>query len=601
MTPPSPFSAPLSRSQICIRALLLALIIAIAAGCAPTSTISRSTEQAPILRTEKQQKSLPNGQGLAVVSLPNNSTDVEDFSPTEPEQTVAQEVAELGKLGRWEEGSPEEISTGLSVDSDFPVTLNRQVQFYLDFFQNKQSQAFTTWLSRSTRYMPMIRQQLQEAGLPLDLAYLPMIESGYSLIAYSSAGAVGPWQFMEATARQYGLRIDSHVDERRNPEAATKAAVQFLSELYDEFGSWHLAVAAYNAGGGTLRRAMRKTMSSNFWTIAQSEYLADETKLYVPKLIAAIIVAKNPEKYGFTNLDYQEPIAYDTIEVPPTTAVKAVALAGDLPTESVRDLNRELRKGLSPPGEIYQLKIPVGSGDAILANLSRVRGIEKTVFKDHRVQKNDTLSSVCKNYELDKITLLKANNLRKSKLTPGQVLRIPQQVTEYELLSKEEFASALAAPTGDKLVLHRIHKGETISAIAVKYGVSSTQIAQWNSMANLNRIREGQLLSLYIANSTSTQVTGQLAAVTKTPTGSSPRVITATVMKRKPGQIQTASRKINEPRLTLYQVQNGDSLWEIARRYKLSLEDIKAWNHLKDDAIRPGKRLILKTTEDIGA
>ena len=267
------------------------------------------------------------------------------------------------------------LSTGEEVESyDFPLTMNDQVEYYLDFFTNRHRKTFARWLARSSRYLPMIKEEFAKAGLPLDLAYLPMIESGFNTTVSSRASAVGTWQFMRATGQNYGLTVNNYVDERRDPVKSTKAAAAYLSKLYKDFDSWHLAVAAYNAGEGKIKKAMKQSDTDDFWEIAQSQYIHSETKLYVPQLIAAIMIAKDPEKYGFDNIDYDEPLEYETVHVPRGTPIKAVALACNLPDEEILVLNRHLSKAITPPSEAdYPLRVPPGKKDLVDKNLPRVR------------------------------------------------------------------------------------------------------------------------------------------------------------------------------------------------------------------------------------
>ncbi len=511
-------------------------------------------------------------------SSPTNASDVAtdtgDADPDhlitpEPESTLQEEIEELTQLGPWEEGEkpPEE-----TVQYDFPVTVNRQVEFYLDLFQNRQRDVFARWLRRSGRYLPMIRERLARAGLPQDLAWLPMIESGFVTRARSRAGAVGPWQFMKSTARHYGLTVNRYVDQRRDPVAATDAAILFLRELYEDFGSWPLAVAAYNAGAGTIRRAMRKSGATTFWEIARTRYLRTETKRYVPKLIAAIIIAKQPEKYGFADIDYDPPLTYETVEVPRWTPLGAVAVASGTDLDHLRELNPELRQKTTPPDRPYTLKVPPGTAKRVASTLPKVRAVVRTTYATHVVGRGDTIDKVCRRYQIDKLTLLKANDLRKTKLIPGRRLRIPVQRTEYRIVD------AAHPPAAGELVMHRVRPGETLGSIARKYHVTIAQLVSWNGIENPNRIRAGSRLALYLAGDDDTS--GKPILVTE---------------KRKQRPKATA------PRITYYRVKRGDSLWKIARRFKVSTEAIRAWNNLKGSLIHPGTRLLLKLPADIDA
>jgi len=511
----------------------------------------------------------------------------------EPELTFDQELKDLKQLGQWEEGAPPQDIAEDVAASDFPITINRQVEYYLDFFQNKHRRPFAKWLARSGRYRPMIEKQLREAGLPRDLAYLAMIESGYNTRAYSKAKAVGLWQFIKPTGRNYDLAINSYVDERRDAEKSTRAAVAYLSGLYQEFGSWYLAVAAYNAGEGKIRRAISKYNTTNFWELAQGSYLRLETKKYVPKLIAAILIAKAPEKYGFHDISYAEPLAYETVEVPRWTALKAVALATDVDFDELRELNRELTMQFTPPHKtVYPLKVPAGKGDLLLANLPRVHATVNTSFKTHIVRAGESIDSVCRRYGLTRTIILKSNNLRSARLQPGQRLRIPFHATNYELLPEGVVAPSFAMADGNSgdFILHKVHPGETISGLATLYNVPSHMIAGWNNIKNISRIRAGQQLALYV-RSPEIQVEEKKAAGRKT---AAVKQIVATAAKIQSSRAVAGVLENPGMEVSYYQVRNGDSLWDIARRFGHSTEDIRRWNNLDNDQIHPGDRLLLK-------
>jgi membrane-bound lytic murein transglycosylase D len=512
--------------------------------------------------------------------------------PLELEQSTALELEGLQSLGQWEEGQPADDTVEAEIEYDFPITINRQVEYYLDFFQNRNREVFTRWLERSGAYRAMIEEHLQEAGLPRDLVYLAMIESGFSQTARSKAKAVGMWQFIKGTANNYGLKVNSYVDERRDFVKSTKAAVEYLSDLYAEFGSWYLAVAGYNAGEGKIRRAIQKHNSTNFWELAQGSYLKLETKRYVPKLIAAIIIAKNPEKYGFTDVRYQDPFAYETIETPRWTSLKAVALACDVDVTEMQNFNRELLKPFTPPDSTtYSLKLPVGKQAVAEKNLSRVHAVVSTNYKTHVVQGKETLDSVCRKYGLTKTIMLKANNLQKAKLSPGQRLRVPYRTTQYELLPEGGSASRLlaASDSGENLILHKILPGETVLGLAERYNVPAHLIAGWNDLKDISRIRAGQQLAIYTQNGDDAWATaGNAASQTKAEQKTATR---SGAQEQELGDVLPSGESGKE--MMNYLVRRGDSLWTIARKFEISVDEIRSWNNLGGNLIWPGTRLLI--------
>lgn len=540
------------------------LLLAFAAGCAPTHEVVYQ----PL-----------DSARYAKVNFDQRKNIVIEYSENEPEAVLEEELSALDKVGEWTDApqpATQESDKAEEVNYDFPIVVNKQVQFYLELFQNKQRPYFEKWLARSTKYLPYIRKQLEKAGLPQDLAYLAMIESGYNPSAYSKSHAVGLWQFMKSTGKDYGLHINSHIDERRNPEKAAIAAIQYLSDLYGEFDSWYLAVAAYNAGQGTIRRAIKRYQTRDFWTLAGKECLHLETKRYVPKLIAAIILAREPEKYGFTNIEYHEPVQYDVIKVPPMTDLQAIALASNNDVEAIRELNNELLKWYTPPGKKqYELKIPFGTQTLVTKNLSRLHPVATTDYKTHVVQKGDTLTAICRQYNLNKTTLLKANNLHSAKLLAGQRLRIPYQSTKYVLLKDGETPQSrfAQAEKEGQLFLHVVKRGETLSRIAKQYNVTPEIIMQWNNLKNVNTIKANQSLALYLDQ----PVPSEAAVASYNP-------------PQDTGNISTNY----QPQITYYRVKNGDSLWAIARKFRVSPRELKKWNNLQSNLIIPGNQLVIK-------
>ncbi len=517
----------------------------------------------------------------------DSSTDEDNqYVTVEPEEVLEDELAALNQLGDWEDGSTVQAPGPAEVTSDFPVVVNKQVEFYLNLFQGRQRKYFKRWLGRSTRYLPAIRRELKKAGLPADLAYLAMIESGFNPSAYSRAHAAGLWQFIKGTGRNYGLRIDSWVDERREPEKATRAAVAYLSSLYAEFNDWYLAVAAYNAGEGKIRRAIKRYRTRDFWQLARHRYLRLETKRYVPKLIAAIMIARNPEQYGFSDIDYQEPERYEQVKVPPRTDLAAVAVAANTTVREIRRLNNELRRNLTPPRQDgYLLKIPHGTAHLVARNMSRLHPVITTGYKTHTVRRNETLTRICRLYNINKTTLLKANNLHSSRLRRGQRLRIPYRTTKYILLREGETPDARFARAGrdGRMILHQIRRGETLSRISKQYNVPVHIIMQWNNITDVRRIRAGEQLALYLDNRGARGKTLQTA-----------RVEDSTLLVLEGSKKHRPAGASQHTRVTWYRVRNGDSLWTIARRFRVSARDIRRWNNLQDNMIHPGKRLVIR-------
>jgi len=597
------------------------------------------------------------------------SSEEEESSLAEPEATAEEEIAALSQPGAWEYGAGGRngsLANAIDLSAyDFPITVNRQVQYYLDLFQGKQRNYFTGWLARSARYRPFIETELAKAGLPRDLVFLAMIESGFNPSAYSCADAAGLWQFIEGTGRRYGLQVNTWVDERRQPEKATRAAIKYLSKLHREFDDWYLAVAAYNAGERRIENAITDHGTRDFWEIAATDSIFQETKRYVPKLIAAIIIGRNPERYGFTDIEYFKPQQYELIDVPAGTDLGAVAAVANTSLKKIRALNNELIKNQTPPKQgNYTLRIPTGTRELIAGNLDKYQRartaklVATTRFLTHTVQRGETLSQICRDYNISTTTLLKANNLRSSRLQQGLRLRIPATATTLLALKKDEQPKALAgndAANRRATVLHQVRSGETLSRIASQYQVSVREIMQWNTITEKSKVRAGQRITLHLDRPAPEAMT-VLATVAKAPVdgaeapakaivsaagkrearqggvpvltatkkqsaATAPAVATATrqagttpasqrVAKKQPAapalvvaagkkQAAVAVAAVTIPKAkkaaqTWYVVKNGDTLWNIAKRFQISPQEIKKLNNLPNNNLARGDKLLVK-------
>jgi membrane-bound lytic murein transglycosylase D len=345
------------------------------------------------------------GPRVAALELPINSEFIYDFN------------LDL-LLGGWPKKEPH---------FDIPIVINDSVEHCILLFQTTIRDKFVTWLARSGKYIPFMKNLLKEQGLPEDLVYMALIESGFDPYAYSRSKAVGPWQFIHRTGKRYGLRVNWWVDERRDPEKSTIAAAKYLKDLYEMFACWYLAAAGYNAGEYRIIKAMKRFRTEDFWTLTKHQYLKRETKNYVPLMIAAALVAKDPEKYGFTGIEYQEPLRYEKVKVPELTDLSHIAKACEISLEEIKDLNPELQRGVTPPNEPeYEIKIPFAKKDLFTKNFETLQPLEKFQFKTHLVKKGETLKGIAKLYRVDLDPLLEINSLNKtSQLSKETTLFIP--------------------------------------------------------------------------------------------------------------------------------------------------------------------------------
>jgi membrane-bound lytic murein transglycosylase D len=317
--------------------------------------------------------------------LPDNSEQVAPVPAAglliEEDQPVAmEELFTLEELrGKTDSGHELALPDTDLPSMDIPLALNSKVEYFICYFQSKGKADFSRWLSRSSRYIPMMKKVFRREGLPEDLVYVAMIESGFLLHARSFANAIGPWQFMSGTGRHYSLRIDQWIDERREPFKATMAAAQYLKELSGIFnGDWFLAVAGYNAGENKILRAIDRYKTSDFWVLSRGSYLKRETKEYVPKLLAAAIIAKDPAHYGFHDVAYLPPVEFDTVKIPTRIDLKLVAILAGTSYENIRELNPDLRYWYTPPNyPDFQLKIPKGTKGRFEAEYAKISGDQR--------------------------------------------------------------------------------------------------------------------------------------------------------------------------------------------------------------------------------
>ena len=389
---------------------------------------------------------------------------------------------------------------------------NRRVLEYLEFFQLDARDRFEIWLSRLGRYEGMIRERLRARGLPEDLVYLTLIESGLSNTAVSRARAVGMWQFMAATGRGYGLQIDAWMDERRDPFKATDAAVAHLDDLVQRLGSVYLAAAAYNAGAGRIEREIRRLPGEpdtvddqTFFQIADRRNLRRETRDYVPKLIAAALIAKQPARYGFTDIQRLSPLVFDEISVPDATGLDVVARLADTSVAAILELNPQFVRGITPPQRTVIVRVPRGKGARVAERYAELPINERVTFVDHYVTSGQTLSTIAQRYKVS-VTMLQAANphMRARSLRIGQRIIVPMsgRVVPRGAWSTPPEPRARRSSTryrnasASGASRHRVAAGETASGIARQHGVGLAALLEANDLTMRSVIRPGDVLRI---------------------------------------------------------------------------------------------------------
>lgn len=410
-----------------------------------------------------------------------------------------------------------DVVTSWDIDVETYVSHDR-VQYYLDFFQGPGRERMAIWLTRLPRYEAMIREQLQLNGVPEDMVYLALIESGYSNSAVSRARATGMWQFMKGTGRMYGLQVNTYVDDRRDPVKSTAAAARHLNDLQQRFGSIYLAAAAYNAGAGKVSRGLRglpagtvTTVSSEedeaeedvinndaeFFRLYNTKYLRRETKDYVPKLIAAALIAKEPAKYGFEVPDDVPPFAYDSIVVPTQTGLDVIARLSGASVAELRDLNPQYIRMVTPPGRAAVVRVPVGTGEQLAVAYAELPESKRIAYQTHVVKSGETISGIAKKYRVSTAEVRDAN----PKIPRSGMIRVGQRLIIPTNGFTAETRAAIAATQGSthapsrSATTYTVRRGDTLSGIAKRYGTSTSALKQINGLSS-DKLVVGQKLRL---------------------------------------------------------------------------------------------------------
>jgi membrane-bound lytic murein transglycosylase D len=377
---------------------------------------------------------------------------------------------------------------------------------YIQLFQGRLHDFIEEGMRRGSKYLPMIQGVFRAEGLPLDLAYVPLIESAFKPDALSRAKAKGVWQFMSGTALENGLRRDWYVDERSDPEKATLAAARYLGTLQKQFdGDWHLALASYNGGPGRLQRAMKRAGLDDFWKLsAKPKLLPRETREYVPMILAAIVIARNPAQYGFDFVPEAAP-AYDTVTLASPVDLRRIAEWADTSISEIQALNPELRRWTTPVSDAgYELRVPAGTGDVVLERLADASEPDLTSLKWYTVKRGDTVPLIARKLSVSKADLAEANYMKTTaRLTPGQKLMIPHEATVLIATQPERFTSLAearatvgAVNSNQAKVTYQVKRGDTLTSIALAFKTSVASLKTWNKLPG-DQVTIGARLTIY--------------------------------------------------------------------------------------------------------
>lgn len=469
----------------------------------------------------------------------------------------------------------------LQIYPSVPLIVNSHVEQAIVFFQTRAKKVFTRWLERAGEAIPYFSALLKEEGMPEEIVYLAMIESGFNNSAYSRAHASGPWQFIASTAKIYGLEVGYYYDERRDPELATRAACRYLKKLYDQFGDWFLALASYNCGELRIEKTVKRLGTNDYWQIR--EYLPKQTRDYVPYYLAARLICQDPEKYGFPPFFYQDVMATDVVYVDGCVDLKDIARCAETEHELVKSLNPALKRGCTPPGaKNFAVRIPKGAGqnfDEKIAQVPRLQKQEKSDWVRHRVRNGETLSMIARRYgvSVQAILSVPANNLKNpNRISVGQYLMIPVRESYFTSIAEPEIGrpqpAKVTSENGLVRTIYRVKKGDTPAKIAEQFDAKISDLKTWNHLWGERYIYPGQKLIIWTKAADATKKNRNLTATTES--GFSDDAV------QMPG---------------LHIVQPGDTLWDISKRYGISVQNLKKWNHINSAyRLKPGSTLKLQ-------
>ncbi|MDP9160486.1 MAG: transglycosylase SLT domain-containing protein [Acidobacteriota bacterium] len=447
--------------------------------------------------------------------------------------------------------------------SDLPLMMTDQVASYISFYSTRGKGTLERALVRSGRYHDMIQRVLKEEGVPQDLMYLAQAESGFHPLALSRAGARGMWQFMGSRAKGYGLRRSYWVDERQDPEKSTRAAARHLKDLYNQFGDWYLAMAAYNSGPGTVQSAVKRTGYADFWELYRRNVLPKETRNYVPIIVAVTIIAKNPEQYGLADLELEKPVAYDAVKINYSVDLRLVAQCVDAPPEMLQDLNPSLLRLTTPKSDEFELHLPQGTTDKYQTAIAAIPPDMRVWWRYHTVAAADTLASIARTYHLTPRAIAQANKMDSgNELEADNKLIIP--------LAQGRHPGGDTQAYSRRITHYKVRRGDTVQSVADTVGVSPVMVRQWNHLRGESL---GTRRVLYVHLPVTPDLSGRAKVSSKPRRAKS-----------------VSSRDSTQLRHT---VKAGETLFSIASTYNTTVSALKE-NNGNLGILRPGMILLIR-------
>jgi membrane-bound lytic murein transglycosylase D len=447
----------------------------------------------------------------------------------------------------------------MRVPHDLPLTVNDSVLQYLSYFTTVRGRATVEHgLDRSGRYNDMIRRVLKEEGVPQDLMYLAQAESAFQPTAVSRAGARGLWQFMPFRGEEYDLDRTYYVDERSDPEKATRAAARHMRDLYDMFGDWYLVMAAYNSGPMNVVKAVERTGYADFWELQKLHALPKQTQNYVPIIIALALVAKDPSLYG-VQVAAEKPAPVDVIHPAHAIDLRLVADATGADLDDLRELNPEMLRSVTPNDPNFELNLPAGYAEKFLNVISQVPADKWTSWRLHTVEQGETMADIARHYHVSVAGIESANHLEAHAVVPaGFMLNVP------------------AAPPAVRLVHYRVVRGDTLEGIAERFDVSVSQLKRWNNIHGAS-VPRGSRLKIYAGGSPDDSGRPAVAKSAAHSVGEGNAAVTVRKVSA------TAASATTKPASVEHHVKQGETLYSIAHAYKTSVESIRQANSFLDE------------------
>ncbi len=461
-------------------------------------------------------------------------------------------------------------------DLPISVPLDERVVQAIAVFTGPGRGYFSRWLNRRSRFEKIIQAKLAEKKMPRDLLYLAMVESGFNPKAWSKAKASGIWQFISGTGRRYGLADDWWIDPRRDPVQATEAALNYLNDLHEEFQDWNMAMAGYNCGENRVRRLLAQDSSQSYWDMA----LPKETRYYVPKILAAMIIGHNPEVYGFTIDNPEPPLLFDTVSVFHCLAFSTIARAAETKEAEITALNPALRRWCTPPNRSqYVIYLPSGTRETFIKNYEALDKTKLVNWQHHIVGKSESLAGIAKHFHVSVAAIKAANKLKGQNVKRGQSLLIPVSLengADLDALSTGSLEGSEEEPSESQAFTYKVKRGDNFYDVSRKTGISVKKIMQLNGLTSHSHLRAGQRLTLRKATRKACCKIEPVAA-------------------EEAGSLETqnisSSKKTKNGAFSTYKVMDGETLFSIANKLNVSMSDLSKWNNLKRNQIRSGQKL----------